>query len=142
MFTVSVSAVGNSIWYSNDIIFNLYQFYYFTLICVNLLNMFTKHGFKLEMFLAVFWSYGKLCILIVRTVSLVNHSVLKVWILPLLYKLSCSFIDIFRLKKSTCMQQFMFVYWRSCQKRNICYCSCLLNHLFHKIKRYCLKNYS
>ena len=30
--------------------------------CINLLNMFMKQVFKLEMFVVVCWSYGKLCI--------------------------------------------------------------------------------
>ena len=55
--------------------------------CVNLLNMFTKHELKLEMFVAVCWSYSKWCISIVRrTVSFVHYC--KDWILILLYKLS------------------------------------------------------
>ena len=37
--------------------------------------MFTKHEFKLEMFVSVSWSYSKHCILIVRiTVPRVDHS--------------------------------------------------------------------
>ena len=58
-------------------------------LCVDLLNMFTKHEFKLEMFVAVCWSYDKWCILIIRsTVPQVDHSVVKVWILTLPYKLT------------------------------------------------------
>ena len=49
--------------------------------------MFIKHEFKLEMFVAVYCSYGKWCVSIVRsTVPLVDHSGVKVWILALLYK--------------------------------------------------------
>ena len=46
--------------------------------------MFTKY--RLEMFVAVYWSYDQWCISIVSTVTLVEHSLVKFWILALLYK--------------------------------------------------------
>ena len=74
----------------------LYKYYYFILTCVNLLNMFIKHDFKLEMFVAVCWSYGKCCVFIVRSsIPLVDHSVVKVYILILLYKSTPSFTVTF-----------------------------------------------
>ena len=46
--------------------------------------MFTKDEFKLKIFVAVCWIYSKLCISIVQSsVPLVNHSVVKIWILAL-----------------------------------------------------------
>ena len=60
--------------------------------------MFIKHEFKLEMFVAVSWSYGKWWILIIKsTVPLVNHFMIKVWILALLYKSNRCFIEILQL---------------------------------------------
>ena len=83
--------------------------------CVNLLNMFIKHDFKLEMFVAVGWSYDKWCISIVMpTVPLIDCSVVKVWILALLYELTPRFVEIFfRFKKLTCMAQFMVILFSS-----------------------------
>ena len=58
--------------------------------------MFTKHNFKMEMFSAVSWSYGKWSISIVSSiVPLVDQSVVKVWTLALLYKLTASLVEIF-----------------------------------------------
>ena len=58
--------------------------------------MFTKHEIKLEMFVAVYWSYGKWCISIVRsTIPLVDQSMAKVWILILSYELTSSFVEFF-----------------------------------------------
>ena len=43
--------------------------------------MFMKHKFKLEIFEAVCWNYGKWFILTVKsTVPLVDQSVVKVWV--------------------------------------------------------------
>ena len=75
---------------------------------VNLLNMFTKLEFKVESCVPVCWNYGKWCISTVRsTVPLVDHSLVKVRIFALPYKLTPSFTEIFffRLKKLTCMLQ-------------------------------------
>ena len=53
------------------------------------------------------WSYGKWYILIVRsTVPLVDHSVVKVCILAISYRLTPSFVETFsKLKRLTCMSQ-------------------------------------
>ena len=57
--------------------------------------MFTKHEFKLEMFVAICRSNSKWCISIVRsTVPLADHSVVKVWILDLLDNSIPSLIEI------------------------------------------------
>ena len=48
-----------TVWCCVNIILDLYnKFYYFSLVCVNLLKMSTKHEFKLEMFVAVNWMVG------------------------------------------------------------------------------------
>ena len=61
---------------------------------VHLLNIFTKHEFKLEMFMAVCWNYVKWCISIVRrTVPLVDHAMVKVSILALPYKSTPSIVQ-------------------------------------------------
>ena len=58
--------------------------------------MFTKHEFKLERFVAVCWSYGKLFRSIVgSTVTLVDYSMVKAWILVLPYKPTPSFVESF-----------------------------------------------
>ena len=60
---------------------------------------------ELKMIMAVCWSYTKLCISIVKsTILLVDHSVVKVWILVLLYNLTPSFIEVFfsGLKRLMC----------------------------------------
>ena len=73
--------------------------------------MFIKHEFTLEMFVAVCWSYGKWYISIVRsTVPLVDHSVVKVLILALLYMAIPNFVEIFFwLIKLTCKLQFTVI---------------------------------
>ena len=52
MFTVNGLAVGNGMWYSINIIF------YFILISINALNMFTEYEFKLEILVAISRSYS------------------------------------------------------------------------------------
>ena len=60
--------------------------------------MFTK--LKLEMFVAICWSYSKWCILILSTDLLGDHSVVIVWILALPYKPTTRFEIFFSgLKK-------------------------------------------
>ena len=61
--------------------------------------MYTKHEFKLKMFVAVCWSYSKWCILIVgTTVPLVEYTVLKAFILALPYKSTLNFVEVLGLK--------------------------------------------
>ena len=70
--------------------------------CDNLLNIFTKHEFTLEMFVAVGWSYSRVFTIVRSTVPLVDHTVVKIWILALPYKSTPSFVKISSsLKKST-----------------------------------------
>ena len=73
--------------------------------------MFTKYEFKLKMFVAICCSYVKWCVSIVRSsVPLGEHSIVKVWILALLYKLAPCFVKIFfRLKKLICMLQLTVI---------------------------------
>ena len=40
---------------------------FYIILCVNLLNMFIKHEFKMEMFVVICWSYGKWCITVVKS---------------------------------------------------------------------------
>ena len=79
MFTVSVSAVGKSMWYRINVILNSKKVLLFYInLCVNLSNVFTKHKFKLKKFKAVRWSYGKWCLSIVRSIGpLVDHFFVK-----------------------------------------------------------------
>ena len=59
------------------------------------------------MFVAVCWS--KWCIsIVISSVPLVDHSVVKVWILALLYKLTDSFREIIILKH--CLNLWYFPY--------------------------------
>ena len=98
-FIVNTWVIGNSMSHSIDIILNLYC--NFIIICINLLNMLIKHEFKLEMFVAVCWRYGRWCISIVSsTVLLVDHPVIKVWILVRPYKLTPSLQKFFSGLKS------------------------------------------
>ena len=83
MFTVRVSAAGNV-----DIILNLY--YSFIILISVLIKC---------VCVTMCWSYGKWCILLVRsTVPQVDHSVVKILVLP--YKLTPSFVEIFSSLKS------------------------------------------
>ena len=110
VFMISASAVKNSMWYSICTILNLYySFIIFIILYVHLLNMFSKKKFKLEISAAVCWSYGKYCMLIVKsTVPLIDHTVLTVWILALPYKLTPSFVEIFFwIKKVTLCKHWL-----------------------------------
>ena len=102
VFAVNALAVGNGVLYNVNIILNLfYSFIIILLFCVNLLNMLTKREFKLEMFVVVCWSYTKWCISILRgTILLVDHFVIKVWILAVPYKLTPSSVEIFSSLKN------------------------------------------
>ena len=62
----------------------------------DLLNIFAKCEFKLDISASVCWNFGKLSMSMVwGTVPMVNHSAVKVSILALQYKLAPSFVEIF-----------------------------------------------
>ena len=85
------------------------------------LSIFIKHEFKLKMFVVIYESYSKWCILIVRSiVPLIDHSVVKVYILVLLSKSTISFEEIFlfRLKKSCCTV-LVFIFAMVVEKRKV-----------------------
>ena len=71
-FTVSASAFRNGVCYGVNTVRNFYYNYYFILISV--LSIFTKHEFKLKMFVVVCWSNVKSCILNVRNTLLLLTS--------------------------------------------------------------------
>ena len=99
---MTVSAVGNSVWYSVHIIFIIITVLFHINLGVDLLNMFTKHEFNLKIFVSVGGSYDKLGISTVKcVVPLVDYSVVKVWILTLPYKSTQSFVEIFLSLKCT-----------------------------------------
>ena len=73
------------------------------LICINLLNKFTRYEFKLKISVAVCWTYDKWRLLIFRsTVLLVDYIGVQFGILVLLYKLTPSiFLDFFQASNIT-----------------------------------------
>ena len=63
--------------------------------------MFIKYELKLEIFVAVSWNYGKWFISLVwSAIPLIEQSVVKVWIIALLYISTSSFVENLLVLKS------------------------------------------
>ena len=62
--TGNASADENGVWNILNIVLNLYSsFIFYINLCVNLVDIITKHEFKLEMSAGVYLSAGYICLL-------------------------------------------------------------------------------
>ena len=89
-------------WY----LISIRGFVFFIDLCVNLLDMFSKHKFKSEIFVSVWWSW-------ISTVKcagpLIDHLVVKVWIFALTYKSTprrCPWCNGYHCRKWTRQHEF------------------------------------